>query len=84
MIEERPPESARRKSGKAMRVSKPGVKGHATKERLDSGFRLLRTILMRRQMTGAAGYGWAIERTVVDRELRELEEDFRSHPFPAS
>jgi hypothetical protein len=51
-----------------------------TKKRLESGFRVLQTVLHFRAITGSPGLGWAVERAVVDRELRELERDMRLHP----
>ena len=47
------------------------------KERLESGCRILENILLRRILTGSPGLGSGIERAIVNRELRELEEDLR-------
>jgi hypothetical protein len=48
--------------------------------RLESGFSLLQTIQSKRRLTGCPGLGWAIEQHIIDRELRELEENL-SVPF---
>jgi hypothetical protein len=48
--------------------------------RLESGFSLLQTIQSKRRLTGCPGLGWAIEQRIIDRELRELEENL-SVPF---
>ncbi len=48
--------------------------------RLESGFSLLQTIELKRRLRGCPGLGWAIEQRIIDRELRELEEDL-SAPF---
>ncbi|MCL6508965.1 MAG: hypothetical protein K6T59_18305 [Bryobacteraceae bacterium] len=49
------------------------------KERLESGVRILEAI-DRRRAAGFPGAGWAIERRIVDRELRDLEREWRAHP----
>ena len=51
-----------------------------TRERLESGCRMLEQILRRRLLDNSPGVGWAIERAIVDRELRDLEEDLRLNP----
>ncbi len=48
--------------------------------RLESGFSLLQTIESKRRLRGCPGLGWAIEQHIIDRELRELEENL-SVPF---
>ncbi len=54
--------------------------GQTAKERLETGFNVLQTVLVYRSRTGSAGLGWGIERAIVDRELDELEEDLRVNP----
>ncbi|MCS6953688.1 MAG: hypothetical protein RMK57_06085 [Bryobacterales bacterium] len=49
------------------------------KERLENGLRILEAI-DRRRAAGYPGAGWAIERRIVDRELRELEREWATHP----
>ena len=44
-----------------------------TKKRLEGGFQILQAIRRRRDETGSPMLGWAIERAIVDKELRELE-----------
>lgn len=50
------------------------------KARLESGSRLLQIIELKRRARGCPKLGWAIEQRIIDRELRELEEDFRQNP----
>ncbi len=45
------------------------------KERLESGFKVLETLLLYRVLTGSPNLGWGIERSIVDRELQDLEGD---------
>lgn len=52
----------------------------AIKERLESGSRILENILLRRILMGSSGLGLGIERAIVNRELRELEEDLKLNP----
>jgi len=54
--------------------------GQPVKERLQTGFDLLRTVLIYRARTGSPGLGWGIERAVVDRELDDLEADLAANP----
>lgn len=49
----------------------------STKARLERGFHILQRILLRRAMEGSATIGWGVERAIIDRELRELEEQCR-------
>jgi hypothetical protein len=54
-----------------------------TAARLQTGYLLLRTIQILRAENNMPGYGWAVERAIVNRELSELEEDLRLNPpFP--
>lgn len=55
------------------------MKRQELKERLESGFRILEAI-DRRRAAGYPGAGWAIERRIVERELRDLEREWRAHP----
>jgi hypothetical protein len=54
----------------------------AIRERLERGFAILEMIQRRRIQEGSPKLGWAIERAVVDRELRELEGDSLCGPVP--
>lgn len=51
-----------------------------TSMRLARAVSILATIESRRRMVGAPGVGANIERMLVDRELRELEEDIARDP----
>lgn len=55
------------------------MKRQQIRERLESGVRILEAI-DRRRAAGFPGAGWAIERRIVDRELRDLEREWRAHP----
>ena len=52
------------------------------RERLERGFAILQMIQRRRIQEGSPKLGWAIERAIVDRELRELEGDSSCGPVP--
>jgi len=54
--------------------------GQTVKERLETGYHVLQTVLVYRSRIGSSGLGWGIERAIVDRELEELEEDLRANP----
>ena len=51
-----------------------------TAARLQTGYLLLRSIQILRAENSLPGYGWAVERAIVNRELSELEEDLRRDP----
>jgi len=55
-------------------------KALASKERLKIGFGILELVRERRLSSGDAGLGMGIECQILERELRELEEDLRRHP----
>ncbi len=50
------------------------------KDRLETGYHVLQTVLLYRARTGSPGLGWGIERAIVDRELDELESELRTNP----
>jgi len=50
------------------------------KDRLETGYHVLQTVLLYRSRTGSPGLGWGIERAIVDRELDELESDLLASP----
>lgn len=52
----------------------------SAKSRLESGADVLATIARRRDETGNAGVGAAIEHSIIDRELKELEADILEDP----
>jgi len=52
-----------------------------SKERLEIGFNILELVRQRRLSSGDPGVGWAIECRVLERELRDLEEDLRQDPL---
>lgn len=55
----------------------------SVKDRLERGLHILDRILLRRALEGSPTLGWGIERAIVDRELRELEEEcLQNPPFP--
>ncbi len=59
-------------------TSKKTVEVLSTKKRLESSFRLLQLILEHRLATGDPGFAWCIERSLVARELDELETNLHS------
>ncbi len=55
----------------------------SVKSRLERGLQVLDRILLRRALEGVPTLGWGIEKAIVDRELRELEEEYiQNPPFP--
>ena len=54
--------------------------GETAKERLETGYHVLQTVLVYRSRTGSPGLGWGIERAIVDRELDDLEADIQANP----
>ncbi len=73
------PKSDRGEGGVIM-ISQRRKETQARRERLQSNALLLQSILLYRRMKKSPGVGWGIERAIVDRELRELEEDLRLNP----
>lgn len=50
------------------------------RQRLESGFHILATIRRRRLETGSPELGSAVERAIIDLELRELDQQLSSDP----
>jgi hypothetical protein len=50
------------------------------RKRLEREFGILETILLRRFIEDSPGLGSGIEKVIVDRELRELEQDYMADP----
>lgn len=53
------------------------------RNRLETGFRILEVIRRRRILTNSPGLGWAIEQSIIGRELEELEREWKANPAPA-
>jgi hypothetical protein len=52
------------------------------RNRLETGFRILEVIRKRRILTNSPGLGWAIEQSIIGRELEELEREWKANPAP--
>jgi hypothetical protein len=50
------------------------------RNRLETGFRILEVIRRRRILTNSPGLGWAIEQSIIGRELDELEREWQANP----
>ncbi len=50
------------------------------RNRLETGFRILEVIRRRRILTNSPGLGWAIEQSIIGRELEELEREWKANP----
>jgi hypothetical protein len=61
-------------------IGKSRSRVQTTKGRLESGFQILDMILLRRRLEDCPTLGLDMERAIIDRELRELEEDLRFNP----
>lgn len=59
-------------------ISEKIFEAPSTKERLETGFALLQSILEQRLAAGDSGFAWGIERCIVDCELDQLETDLYS------
>jgi hypothetical protein len=69
-----------RGEGGVVMISQQRKGTQAARERLRSNALLLQSILLYRRLEKSPGFGWGIERAIVDRELSELEEDIRLNP----